>query len=397
MEDATIDKMIDAVFGSGIWHSTSLIEKIGDANSLGTMIQIGYAFAALMLIIQAVITVLNISRSSSPQIWENIGPLIFKVVIISALMSSPLYNLLFRYTISGATNLMANAIFSDYAKDFLVSWKNVFSDTGNTPSTPWEILVATFNNSLVSNILSSIIFLAAVCCVFVVSMLQPFLWLFCFYAGPICLAFAICDLTTHVAKNWLNMFLIVNFVGIFGSISFSIAQAASLVSDFGAGTAANNIILVAVYGVMSIIFFCLIWPLTAYIFSGNSNIGSLGTPQAAVSMAATGAMAYGAGMSTAGSVLTRMGSTSSIIGRMGSGMQLHGKSIMQGAENASRISSGRTPISYRKAVSPEHQQGSLHTQSSVPIIQTAHKEQNSGSQHNTSISEKRNSSIPDGN
>lgn len=151
--DDTLIKMIGEVFGSKIWHSTSLLERIGNGDSLGTMIQIGYAFAALMLIFQLVIMVLNISKS--PQIWENLGPLIYRTIIISALISAPLYNLIFRYTISETTNLMANVIFSDYSKDFLISWKNVFAGSGDLPTTPWQIITASFSTSLVSNIISS--------------------------------------------------------------------------------------------------------------------------------------------------------------------------------------------------------------------------------------------------
>lgn len=364
MMDETLTRMVGEIFGGRIWHSTSLLERIGGSGSLGTMIQIGYGFAALMLIFQLVMMVLNISRS--PQIWENVGPLVFRTVIIAALMSFPVYNLIFRYTISGTTNVMANAIFADYARDFLTSWKDVFAGSAGIPTTPWQIITASFNNSLVSNILSSIIFLAAVVCVFIVAMLQPFLWLFCYYAGPICLAFAICDLTSHVARNWLNMFLVVNFVGIFGSISFVVAQAAGLITDFGVGTAGNNIILVAVYGVMSIIFFCMIWPLTGYIFSGQSPIGNAATPQAAVGAAATGAMAYGAGMAATGSVLTKFGTSGSAVGRMGSGMMSHGNSMMQRASNVNRVVRGMAPVHYGKR--SDQQQGSEQTEPSIPII-----------------------------
>lgn len=386
--DDTLIKMIGEVFGSKIWHSTSLLERIGNGDSLGTMIQIGYAFAALMLIFQLVIMVLNISKS--PQIWENLGPLIYRTIIISALISAPLYNLIFRYTISETTNLMANVIFSDYSKDFLISWKNVFAGSGDLPTTPWQIITASFSTSLVSNIISSIIFLAAVICVFIVAMLQPFLWLFCYYAGPICLSFAICDLTTHVARNWLNMFLIVNFVGIFGSISFVVAQAAGLVSDFGVGTAGNNIILVAVYGMMSIIFFCMIWPITGYIFSGYSPLGNTATPQAAISAATAGAIAYGTGMTATGSILSKIGKGDSVIGRIGNGMISHGNTIIDEASNVNRIISGRAPTQHRRGT--DVLQGSQQVEPSIPTVKPASEKPSSGYQN---IPIQRTPSIPD--
>ncbi|MBN1292368.1 MAG: hypothetical protein JXB48_11060 [Candidatus Latescibacteria bacterium] len=361
MDDA-LKNLIGSVFGGQIWHSTSLLERVGEGNALGTMIMIGYGFAALMLIFQLVLMVFNISRTSS--IWENVGPLMFRTVIIAALMAAPLYNLIFRYTIAETTNMMANAIFSSYASDFLESWKNVFAGSGNAPSTPWQIIVASFNNSLVSNILSSIIFLAAIVCVFIVTMLQPFLWLFCYYCGPICLAFAICDLTVHVARNWLNMFLIVNFVGIFGSISFVVAQAAGLVSNFEAGTTGNNIILVAVYGVMSIVFFCLIWPLTGYIFSGQSPLGNTATPQAAIGAALSGGIAYGAGMVGAGNLLSRFGGGNPVLGQIANGMQSHGSSIIQNASNISRVMHGSAPY---KSGTRQQPQGSQQRESSIPL------------------------------
>ena len=366
MDDA-LNNLIGSVFGGRIWHSTSLLERAGGNSALGTMIMIGYGFAALMLIFQLVLMVFNISRTSS--IWENVGPLIFRTVLIAALMTAPLYNLIFRYTIAETTNMMANAIFSDYASGFLESWKNVFAGSGNAPSTPWQIIVASFSNSLVSNILSSIIFLAAIVCVFIVTMLQPFLWLFCYYCGPVCLAFAICDLTVHVARNWLNMFLIVNFVGIFGSISFVVAQAAGLVANFEAGTTGNNIILVAVYGVMSIVFFCLIWPLTGYIFSGQSPLGTTATPQAAIGAVISGGVAYGAGMVGAGNLLSRFGGGNPVLGRIANGMQSHGTAIMQNASNISRVMHGRAL--YRSNGGSLQPQGSQQRESSIPLSPTS--------------------------
>jgi hypothetical protein len=295
---------------------------------------------------------------------------------------------------------VANAIFSDYAKDFLSSWQNVFKAGGSMPSTPWDIITASFNNSLVSNILSSIIFLAAIVCVFIVAMLQPFLWLFCYYVGPICLAFAICDLTTHVARNWLNMFLVVNFVGIFGSISFVVAQAAGLVTNFQAGTTANNIILVAVYGIMSIIFFCAVWPITGYIFSGQSPIGNGGSVRAGVGVAAAGAMAFGAGMAGTGAALSRFAPAGSRLGQVASGMQSHGKGLMQASENINNVSRGRAP---RAEAASGSQQGSQQTESSIknvkqsgPSGQQASGGGSSGASTG-SQPEQRNSSIPDGN
>jgi len=355
MADA-IDKLIDSVFGAKMWNATSLLETVGDNSALGTFIQIGYGFAALMMVFQIVIMVLDISKSHS--IWENIGPLIFRLLLISILMSAPVYNLIFRYTITGTTDMMANAIFNTYAHEFLDSWKNVFKSGGDMPTSAWGLLASSFNNSLVSNILSTVIFLAAVVCVFVVTMLQPFLWLFCFYCGPICLAFAVCDVTTHVAKNWLNMFLIVSFVGIFGSISFAVAHAAGVVSNFSAGTTGNNVILVAVYGVMSIIMFCMIWPLTGYLFGGQSPIGNGATPQAAIGAAATGAMAYGAGMAGVGTFLSRMGggNEGSVISKLAGGMQSKGSSIMQNANNVSRLMHGQAPSMKAKPQQGSQQQ-----------------------------------------
>ncbi len=393
-----VQNLINSVFGSSLWNATSLLDKIGDNSALPTMVNIGYAFAALMLIIQLVITVLNISKDQN--VWENIGPLIYRTVIIAALISIPLYSLLFRYTLAGTTNAVANAIFSDYAKDFLSSWQNVFKAGGSMPSTPWDIITASFNNSLVSNILSSIIFLAAIVCVFIVAMLQPFLWLFCYYVGPICLAFAICDLTTHVARNWLNMFLVVNFVGIFGSISFVVAQAAGLVTNFQAGTTANNIILVAVYGIMSIILFCAVWPITGYIFSGQSPIGNGGSVRAGVGVAAAGAMAFGAGMAGTGAALSRFAPAGSRLGQVASGMQSHGKGLMQASENINNVSRGRAP---RAEAASGSQQGSQQTESSIknvkqsgPSGQQASGGGSSGASTG-SQPEQRNSSIPDGN
>jgi hypothetical protein len=260
---------------------------------------------------------------------------------------------------------MANAIFSSYAKDFLVSWKSLFAGSGSSPSTPWAIILASFSTSLISNILSSVIFLAAVVCVFIVTMLQPFLWLFTYYCGPICLAFAVCDMTVHIARNWLNMFLIVNFVGIFGSISFVVAQAAGLVSDFGVGTSGNNIILVAVYGTMSIVFFCLIWPITGYIFSGYSPVGNVATPQGAIGAAATGAIAYGAVMAGTGSLLSKHGGDNSILGKIGDGLKSHGTAIMNNASNTSRVMKGWAP--QREG---SQSRGSQQQSSSIPLNQS---------------------------
>jgi hypothetical protein len=364
--DSELTGLIAEVFGKKMWHSTSLLES-AQHNSLGTMVQIGYALIAGLLIFQLVVMVLNIAKSE--RVWENLGPLVFKAVIMGILISPPVYNLLFRYTVAGTTNTIANAIFSNYASDFLASWQNIFQQTGDSPIKPWDILSAEFATSLVTSILSSVIFLAAIIVVFVVTMIQPYLWLFAFWVGPICLAFGMFDLTIHVAKNWLNMFLQVNFVGVFGSLAFVVAQSAGLVGHFGTGTAASNIILVAVYGLLSIIFFCLIWPMTAYLFSGSSQLGQAGSPGGitgatamGVGTAATAAVLYGGGMSAMGSVLSRFGGESGI-GKMGKGMIEHGSGLQENASDMKAMLRG-VPSSARRVSG-----GSTHQRSSIPSEQ----------------------------
>jgi hypothetical protein len=336
---------------------------VGDNSALGTFVLLGYGFAALLMVFQIVIVVLNISKSHT--IWENIGPLIYRLLLISILMSAPVYNLVFRYAITGTTDMMANAIYNTYAHDFLTSWKNVFKSGGDMETLAWGILTSSFSSSLVSNIVATLIFLAAVVCVFVVTMLQPLLWLFCFYTGPICLAFAVCDVTTHVAKNWLNMYLVVSFVGVFGSISFAVAQAAGIIQNFSVGTTGNNVILVAVYGIMAIIMFCLIWPLTGYLFGGNSPIGNTATPQAAISAAATGAIVYGAGMAGMGTLLAKMsgGNANSVLSKIAGTMQSHGKLTMNKADTVSRLLHGQPPIDSSKS---NQQKGSKQEKPTVP-------------------------------
>lgn len=393
-----VQNLINSVFGSSLWNATSLLDKIGDNSALPTMVNIGYAFAALMLIIQLVITVLNISKDQN--VWENIGPLIYRTVIIAALISIPLYSLLFRYTLAGTTNAVANAIFSDYAKDFLSSWQNVFKAGGSMPSTPWDIITASFNNSLVSNILSSIIFLAAIVCVFIVAMLQPFLWLFCYYVGPICLAFAICDLTTHVARNWLNMFLVVNFVGIFGSISFVVAQAAGPCNEFPGRHDSqqyytgrrvwNNVNHIILRGMADYrVHILRPKPHWKWRIGPGRGRGS-----------AAGAMAFGAGMAGTGAALSRFAPAGSRLGQVASGMQSHGKGLMQASENINNVSRGRAP---RAEAASGSQQGSQQTESSIknvkqsgPSGQQASGGGSSGASTG-SQPEQRNSSIPDGN
>jgi hypothetical protein len=334
--DSELTNLIADVFGRKMWHSTSLLET-AKVDSLGTMIHIGYALLAGLLIFQLVVMVLNISRSE--RVWENLGPVVYRAIILALLISPPVYTLIFRYTIAGATNTIANAIFSDYVKDFLASWQNIFQAQGDSPIKPWDVLSAEFATSLVTNVISSVIFLAAVIVVFVVTMLQPYIWLFAYWVGPICIAFGMFDITTHIAKNWLNMFLQANFVGVFGSLAFVVAQSAGLVGNFGAGTAASNIILVAVYGLLSIVFFCMIWPMTAYLFSGSSQLGQAGSPAGVtgaaatgVSTAATAAVLYGGGMSAMGSMFSRMGGDSGL-GKMGQGMVEHGTKMKEDASD----------------------------------------------------------------
>lgn len=370
--DQAVVDLVQNTFGGKIWHATSLLDKLGSSNNqIGTMVQIAFSIAALMFIIQLVIMVLNISKSGG-NIWENLGPLVFRTLILCAIISGPVYNLLFKTTITGMTDGIASAISGDYIKNFVDSWQKMFQGSAQAQMKPWDILSASFATSLVTNILSSLIFIIAGVCVFIITQLQPYLWLFAYYTGPLCLAFAFCDLTSHVAKNWLNLFLQVNFIGVFGSIAFLVAQAAGLADNLSVGSAANNIILVAVYGILSIIFFCSIYPLTAYIFSGNSQIGAAATPQGAGAAAGSAMVIYGGAMAAAGSMLQKYGAEGGKMASMGKGMSSHGDSVSGKGADIQRVLRGNAPSKSRSGNESGRGsagQGSEQQQSSIPSNQ----------------------------
>lgn len=277
-------------------------------------------------------------------------PYVFRLVLVSILISPPVYRLFVHVVIAKPADAAADLVTLAYYDHFMDDVQHImgaFADSGSLPSSFFSALA---DGSLISTVLAMLIFWVAAIMLFIMPILQSAVFLFLFYVGPVCLVFSLCDMTANVAKAWLGLSFAVAWTGFFGSLSFLAGQSLGLFAALGSGSAVGDVIVVFVYGVLSIILFSMAFPIAAYFFEAAAPLGRLMQPGSAVTSAAkgastslavagAGAVAFGAAASASGSILSKVGGPGSGQSLQALGAKSHnlGKSLFDAAQPGSGL------------------------------------------------------------
>lgn len=243
-------------------------------------------------------------------------PYLFRLVVVTVLISPPVYKMLVHLVIAVPADSVADMVTASYIDRFTADMVQLQGALSNSQTQLSSFLAALVDGSLVSSLLSAFIFVAASICIFIMPILQSVLFLYFFFVGPVCLVFSLSDLTASVATAWLSVMLAVAWTGFFGSLCFLAAQSFGVLHSLAGGATGNDVIITMIYGVLSIIIFCMAFPLSSFFFGGATSIGRILNPTSAVSGAVTGAaaglamggaatMAYGKLVGGAGHLLNK--------------------------------------------------------------------------------------------
>ncbi len=234
----------------------------------------------------ALLAMRSMTNKENP--FSEIIPLLFKTIIVSTLISPWVYRHFMGLVIAGPANAAADMITQMYVTDFQANLAKIMDGIANSNSSIIGVISAALDGSLISSIVSMMIFAAAAICIFIMPMLQSVLFLYAYYLGPICIVFCLFEVTAPVFRAWLGFSLAIAWVGFFGSLSFYAAQSMGVMSNLADSTQGNDFILVAIHGFCAIVVFCSAYPIAAYFFGGAGAIANTLNPKNAVTGTLTG-------------------------------------------------------------------------------------------------------------
>lgn len=299
MIDPTTKKLIDDVFGDALWNSYSKVSALPHGVLMDHLSSISH----MALILGFMLTALQLGRivylpyqdKKSP--FDSLAPLVIKLVVVSVLLIPAVYESLLHYVFAMPADAMSNFVTNIYVDDFQKSLQILSQRISESSSNPLSLITANLSG-IVTTAMASIIFWAAAICIFIMPILQGTLFLYMFYLGPVCLVFSLFDFTASVTRAWISMTLTVAWMGFFGSAAFLVADNLGFISNLADSASYSNIITVCVYGIISIILFCMAWPITAFFFSATGALGGITSPGAAIGGTAAG-MTSGVGLGAA--------------------------------------------------------------------------------------------------
>lgn len=332
----TTDSLFKKLFDPDkLWSCGSFIDTMQD-NPIGSIITLAYTIAAIVWAIQILGIVINQIRVGGDTLGAELLGHVARLGVFVMFMSG--YNLLIKLIVMPA-NLIANGISKLYMKEFTDAWVNLFDRVANGSGAVLSILQVTIDGSLISVVIASIIFFIACICAFITPLLQEALFMLAYFSGPICLAFMLSDFTASIAQRWFGFALSIAFVGVIGSLTFLAAGTMGVYSVIGEDPTLKNVIIISVYGIISIILFASALPISQYLFGGGG-IGNLTSPQAAGKGAmGAAAIAVGAGAGgavAAGAVMKKMG-TNAAAGSLGAKVGAAGDKMMKFGGNTSKM------------------------------------------------------------
>jgi len=291
ISQALIDQTLSAEY---FWNCYSRIANL-DRTNPALLNDTLYGFYRLSLFLGFMLSALQVGTSvyrsylNKTHPLSDLLPYLFRLVLVCVIISPPVYKSLVHLVIAVPANAVADMVTATYIDRFTADMEKLHAALSNSQSHLSSFLVALVDGSLVSSLLSAAIFISASVCIFLMPVLQSVLFLYFFYVGPICIVFSLWDLTTSVTKAWLGVMLAVAWTGFFGSLCFLAAQSFGVLHSLVGGATSNDVIITMVYGILSIIIFCMAFPLSSFFFDGATSLSRIMNPAAAISGASTGA------------------------------------------------------------------------------------------------------------
>ncbi len=303
MADATQD-LAQQVFGGQIWNCYS---RFNEANAGAISSNLG-SLCRLALVLGFMLTAFQIARMVFLAYRDKLSPmdqmpsLVVKSILIGVLLIPGVYQTLIKYAFAGPADAFANSVTVLYIDHYQDQMSAMMGKITDSASNPLSVIFSNFSG-VASSVIASLVFWAACICAFILPMLQGALFLFIYYLGPVCLVFCLFDLTASVTKAWIAMMLTVCWLGFFGSVAFLVADSCSFISSVSDSASSGEVITTAVYGVISIILFCMAWPICSFFFSATGALGAVMSPTGAIASTSAGAIT-GVGIGATSSLLT---------------------------------------------------------------------------------------------
>lgn len=318
-----------------MWNVMNAIDNIpADDNPIGMVITLAASMAAFLWAFQLGVITVKAIRSGSQTLMPEIMGHIALGGFYGLIANSVGYGLLMKL-IAYPASTIAGGITKFYIKGFTSSWISLFQNaTGETNPGILTILKVGFD--LIPNIITSIIFFVAAICAFITPLLQQSLFMLAYFMGPIMLSFMLCDYTRQIAWKWFGFAMSIAYLGVVGSCTFLVAHSMGVYAKLGENPSIENIIVLAVYGIITILLFVSAFPLSQFLFGGGG-IGNMTNPIAAGGVA----MGVGAAMSSvAGGALSRVGSEGSKTAAVGQYLSNIGKSVTDNSRDLKDVSAG---------------------------------------------------------
>ncbi|NLG19106.1 MAG: hypothetical protein GX556_17415 [Fibrobacter sp.] len=287
---ATTQELYEQVFNTGnIWNVSSQMSKV-DSNTLGVLITAGIIIGFAVASIQLFSSLFLVYRDKNTNLMDFLAPLVLKMVLAAAVMNPAVYPMIVHYVFAAPADAVANMVTMTYIDNFLSDYSQVMNSIADSPNKVTSLISATLDGSLISTLIAGLFFWAAAICAYITPMIQGMLFLFVYFAGPICIGFSLCDYTVGVFHRWVSMLLTICWLGFFGSCSFLVIDSCQLLSHLSgaAGGDKPNVILTMIYGAVSILLFCSCFPITSFFFSSIGEMTRFTNPVSTITGTAGG-------------------------------------------------------------------------------------------------------------
>jgi len=328
---------------SSVWDCGSLIDGLGSNNPISTIIKIAYSLAAILFAIQILVIAFRQIRSGGESLAAELLGHLARLGIYVLLIKG--YTLLIKLIVWPA-NMIATQISKVYINSFTSSWVALFEKGNESGGGVLGILKVTMDGSLISSVIASIVYFIASLCAFITPLIQQALFMLAYFLGPICIAFMLCDFTVDIFKRWFSMAMSIAYIGVIGSCTFLVAGAMNIYAYLGEQPGIDNVVMITVYGIISILLFASAFPIAQFLF-GGAGMGNLTNPLPTLQAAGQGAgsaalLALGAGAGAAsvgGAALQKMAPAGSWMSRTGDVLRSSGGFVSDKLHSGSDINS----------------------------------------------------------
>jgi len=333
------DVIIKTIEPGNIWNSLAYVNSTWPSlnQSFGSIRNLAIVLSFLFFMVQMVIDSNKFLKGGKIDFSPIIGRLFAAVLFITATYP-PFYKFLVEIIISGPADQIADFFSSKSIVSFQKTFKAMFDAMAGSGTNASNFMTSTLEGSIISSILSVILVLITITFLMAVILSQQILFMVLFFIGPICLAFWFCQLTEGVAKSWISLMFATAWIGVFGSLIFTIIDSFHLLLFMSAGISKGDVFVSMIYSVLCLSCLVMIFPLASYFFDAGLVSGldprktgsrAVGVGVGAVSVGAVGTVAAGVASKIAGNLASKYG---------GDGMSKIGDKLSQYGDKA--ISAG---------------------------------------------------------